>query len=387
MREADTRAELKNEFDASLEELKKHFSRHEDVDRLSGGPDLGTEEGQWSLFRTCKALATRDWSGAELEREVGDEMREKALAMGVDSSGGYIVPENYSAQIIELLNQENPLLQRGARILPGIKGSPLIMPKQATRASATYIGENTTIAKTQPTLGQIEFIPRTLAASTELSNVLRENATPAIEAFVTDDLRIQFDNALTTFGLTGNGSGFQPTGVLNEDGLTATTLATAVITFDDLVDMVHVLTNANALRGTLGWIMHPAVLQAIWKMKDSTELLGVGGGAGDPAIHVNTQPTQRRVITEGAPTMIMGYPFSTTTAMPASTGATPAGSGDSILFADWSQLLIPTWKTLELRATDVGAGTFLQDTMIVRALLRHDLGVRHIESFSLGDTF
>ncbi|HUW12550.1 MAG TPA: phage major capsid protein [Anaerolineae bacterium] len=352
---------IRNELKELRDMMAAEFKASEEAQRLDGAPVLGTEKGQWSLFRTCKALALKDWSEAPVELEVGRAMKKKALALGVDSSGGYIVPENYSAQIIELLDQENPLLALGARILPGIKGSPLILPKQATRAAATYIGENTTIPKTQPTLGQIEFNPRTLAASTEISNTLRENATPEVEAFITDDLRTQFDNALTNYGLLGNGSGFQPTGVINETGIAATTF-TNPLTFNNLIDIVAALRTANALRGKLGWCMHPDVLTAIEKRLDATD-----------------QPTERRVLSAAPDTMVRGYPFRTTTALPA--------TGNSCIFGDWSQLLIPTWKTLELRATDVGAGTFEKDTMLVRALLRHDMGVRHAESFSLGDTF
>lgn len=372
---------LEKQMEELREELTAAYEKALDARKLSGAPEMGTKESQWSLFRSVRAIATKDWTEAELEREVFDAMREKALSMGVDSAGGFIVPENYTAQIIEKLEQENPLIQMGARVIPGITGSPLILPKQTGSATAFYTGEGAQISKTQQTIGQLEFVPRTLAAITELNNVLRENANPDVEAFVFDDLRKQFDNAITTYGLLGDGTGAQPIGLINEQGVPAVNLGTGNggVSFDNLVQHLHQLMLGNAYRGRLGWILHPTLFVQIWQMKDATENLDPGGG--DPTVPVNTQQLERRMIARGPADTLLGHPYATTTALPA-----PAGGGaTSGIFGDWSQQLIPTWKTLELRASQEAGETWERDQTSVRALLRHDFGIRHAESFCISD--
>jgi len=352
---------LDKELKEARAEFKVEVEKAAAVQQLSGAPNKGDKRGDWSLYRTARALCSHDWRGAELEREVGEEMAQKAMSFGVDSVGGYIVPENYTAEIIEKLDQENPLFLLGARMIPGVRGGQLVIPKQTSRASASWIGENDTITATDPGLGQIRFQPRTLAAATQVSNTLRENSTPEVEGFIFDDLRIQFDNAVTNAGLTGDGTNHSPTGILNENSIGTEGVGTGVLTYDDLVNLVHELMQENALRGSLGFCMHPDAWAAVMSMIDNP----------------STQPLARRVITEAGPQALMGYPFQVTTAMPGL-----SSTGDALVFGDWSQFIVPIWKTIELSATVEGAGVFLKDAMMVRAIMRLDMGVRHVESFA-----
>lgn len=350
--------EAKKTLDEQRSQVERLTAAGDEFAKLSGAPPQGTGKGEYSMMRLFVAVATRDWSGAELEKEVSDEMRKKAMSLGVDTAGGFLVPENYTAEIIEQLEQNNPLLQMGVRQLPA-SGAPFKFPKQTGSATATYSAEGTTISASNPTYGQIEFNPHGLKSLVRVSNTLRENATPEIEAEIRRDMAQQFDNAITTYGLTGNGGGGQPIGILNEPNVNNVDFSTATATYDKLVDMVHEVSVDNALRGRLGWIMHPNVKRDIWKMRD----------AGSPV----DQQLERRVLAEGPLTTLLGYPFAETTAMPSTEQA--------IVFGGWDQMLMPMWKVLEVRASDVAGTTFETDEMAIRGILRNDFGVRHAEAF------
>ena len=59
---------------------------------------------------------------------------------------------------------------------------------------------------------------------------------------------------------------------------------------------------------------------------------------------------------------------------------------ETVIFGDWSQVRVPFWKTLQLRSTDVGAGTFEKDQTMVRGIMYADISIDHLESFSIGTT-
>jgi HK97 family phage major capsid protein len=144
------------------------------------------------LGRMCLSLAaTRGISGSAAaeyaERRFGDSGVAKALAAGVGSAGGFTVPENYVAELIEFLRPASVVRRMGARQIPLNNGSAT-MPKLTSGAQAGYVGENQDIEVTEASFGQLKMSAKKLAALVPISNDLIRFSSPQADAIVRDDL-------------------------------------------------------------------------------------------------------------------------------------------------------------------------------------------------------
>src|SRR3990167_3988907 len=64
------------------------------------------EKENFSFFKAIWAIKTQNWDNAGFEKEVFENTRKRAMAMGTGSAGGYIVPTIYIADLIELLQAD-----------------------------------------------------------------------------------------------------------------------------------------------------------------------------------------------------------------------------------------------------------------------------------------
>ena len=98
------------------------------------------------------------------ERKFGDaDMAHefKALSATVPADGGYLVPEVYANEIIELLYPSTVIYSLGARRL-GMANGNLNIPKIKTGSRALFAGENRAISRSAPTLTMMSSSVRTL---------------------------------------------------------------------------------------------------------------------------------------------------------------------------------------------------------------------------------
>ena len=129
-------------------------------------PGLEEEKKEFSFFKAFYAIRHNQWDDAGFEKEVFDAARKKAMSLGTGSAGGYIVPEIYMAEIIELLQAEAVVIRMGATVLSGLVGSPVYIPRQSAGATAYWVGENSDITASDLTLEQVSMTPKKDGAST-----------------------------------------------------------------------------------------------------------------------------------------------------------------------------------------------------------------------------
>src|SRR4030042_5018117 len=82
-------------------------------------PGLEGEKQSFSFLKAIQAIRYNDWSDAGFEKEVFDETRKKTMAAGAGTTGGYIVPSIYVAEVIELLRAQSVVYSMGATVLDG----------------------------------------------------------------------------------------------------------------------------------------------------------------------------------------------------------------------------------------------------------------------------
>lgn len=331
------------------------------------------EREAFSLARACRAIGARDFRNAPYEQEVFSNMSSKAMSGGIDSAGGYIVPEEAITRVIERLKAEVIAYKLGA-VDMAASGSPITIPRLSASATAYWVSENASITASDLTFQQVSMTPKTAACRVVLSNLLLETSMPTADSVIEQDIASQLGLALDAGILNGSGASGQPLGVMNETGIgsisTVGTVAGGAVgdkitSLSKLTDFIDSLANGNALKGKLGWAIHPEILSYIRQMTT----------ADATGVHINLGT---QVVADGPANSILGYEYQTSTTMTQPSGATVT---DSICFGNWNDLMVARWGGLRLAASTDGDNAFSLDQTHIRATLRADVAVRQAASF------
>jgi len=300
------------------------------------------------------------------EKVYGDQEMAKALAAGVATAGGFLVPDDVSEEIIEFLRPASVVRASGAVEVPMPHGN-LTMPKQVGGGSATYIGENTNIPPSQQTFGQLRLTARKLAALTPVSNDLIRFASPKVDTLVRNDLVAAIASTEDAAFIRGDGLGAGPRGL--KSWATAANILAANGTVNlanitqDLGRLWLTLRESNSRMRNIGWLMAPRTENYLRNLRD---------GNGNKAFP------------EMASGTLNGYPFKSTTQIPVNLAVT--GTNESELYlVDFADVIIGQATGMIIDVSDTAAyydganvvAAFSLDQTVVRVITEHDLGMRH----------
>jgi HK97 family phage major capsid protein len=371
--EVEKRTEIEEHIrsiEGTIEEMKSNLEEERRAHLPGVEVSKEGEREAFSLARACRAIGARDFSNAPYENEVFQNMSQKAMSQGIDSAGGYIVPEEAISRVIERLKAEVIAYKLGA-VDMAASGSPISVPRLSASATAYWVSENSTITASDLTFQQVSMTPKTAACRVVLSNLLLETSMPTADSVIEQDIATQLGVALDTGILDGSGSSGEPLGVMNETGVGQIASVTAsgdkINGLDKLTDFIDSLSGFNALKGSLGWAIHPSILSYIRAMTmDYTS--------------TTTVPLNNQIVAEGPAYSILGYPYYTSTSMGTPNGTTGT---KSICFGNWNDLMVARWGGLRLAASTDGDNAFSLDQTHIRATVRADVAVRHAASFAI----
>ena len=315
------------------------------------------------------------WGSPDLA-EKWAEARQKALAAGDATAGGFLVPTQFSQEVIEFLRARAVIRRLNARVVPVPTGTTKI-PKLASGATAYYVGENTAATKSEPTTGQLTLTFKKLVTLVPMSNDLLRYASPGADAIVRDDvvnaMRVREDQAF----IRDQGTDSTPKGlrywVNSSHIIEANGTVSVVNVFSDLGKLIQKLLEANMPMIAPAWIMAPRVEVFLRTL-----------------INTNGFPVFRDEMNAGT---LMGFPFANTTNIPTNLNTSGAGSNDEseIYLVDMSQCLIGESMNLIVDASQEAAYTdgsslvsaYDRDQTVVRAIAEHDFGVRHDKAIAV----
>lgn len=334
----------------------------------------------FSFAKAALAISQRDQSLAPMEWSMMREAyakyessndKKRVMSTDLDSHGGFIVPNEYIADLVEMIYAREVVTKLGATSITGLTGGPVQIPGQITSTTAAYVAENAQINPSDALLGQLELRPREVAAMVQLSNRLLRMSSPAAETLVRNDMARQIALRVDLSALRGTG-GTQPVGIVNTPAINTTAMA-AVPNLDRLYAMVYAVELSNTDLGSLGWAMHPRTWNTLRTLKDGEGryLISTSYGMGE---------NEKRGQLTG---MLLGYPFACTTQIPINLGA---GAASEIYFGNWSDLILAEWQGLELMASQETSTAFAANQTWIRAILEHDCGVKHPTSFCVDAT-
>ncbi len=310
--------------------------------------------------------ARKKYNDQDMEREF------KALAVTNPTDGGYLIPEVYSDQIIELLYPKTVIVELGAQNVPLTSGN-LNLPKMTAGARATWGGEQRRIKTTATKFGNIKLSAKRLEAIVPQSRELLMMSTFSADAMFANDLTRRMQLGLDFGGLYGAGSEFEPTGIANNKDVEHIDVSKLTDLLDDkgyITADFPVYVSSKAFAKNIddikaGWAMN-SLLEGLFKnMKTTT-------GA---YIYRDEMATGK----------LGGIPYKVSNQIP-----TSADGKTDLFFGNWSDLLIgdqmglETYTTLEGTWTDengIQHNAFEENLAATRALMYDDIGVRHAESF------
>lgn len=384
-----------DELKAEAENLEGTIKRAEDVQKLKASLakpiDLPTDDSAAQPSRKAEPTARNDaekglgfarivralvaakgspYVAAQIaENKFGDKDVAKALAAGDASAGGFIVPDKYSSEIIELLRPMSVIRRSGALVMP-MEGS-VDIPRLTAGTTATYIGENRDITKTEPTFGNLKATERKLAAIVPISNDLIRLSNPKADALVRDDLVASMAVTEDTYFLRGAGGGNSPKGIRHwaSSGNVAGSAGTSATNIEtDLKNLIQALESNNVRMIRPVWIMSPRTKNALWVLRDANGNL---------------------VFPEIRDGKLWGYPVQTTNQVPTNLGG--GGAESELYFADMADVVIAENAQIMIDVSDTAAyhdgsnvvAAFSQDQTVIRAIARHDLVVRHDASVAV----
>ena len=268
-----------------------------------GGPGL----------RTGASLAHKSAFDSYVRKGEPGALRDlgrKALSVGSDPDGGYLVPDETEKAVNRALKDISPI-----RAIAGIRqvsGSVYKRPFATSGADTGWVAETASRPQTNtPTLAELSFPTMELYAMPAATSSLLDDSAVNIDEWLAEEVRIAFATQEGTAFVTGNGTD-KPKGFLDYTtvangswtwgniGFIATGAAGAFPASnpgDVLIDLMYAV--KSGYRGNAHFVMNRATQSVIRKMKD-----GDGTYLWQPSAKPGESPT------------LMGFPVAESEDMP-----------------------------------------------------------------------
>lgn len=340
-----------------IDETTKKFTAFGGVD-ASELAALGKKEKMASFI---KAVYSRDMNtlGAF-----------KSLQESSGSVGGFIVPEEFAAEVNRIV-EDFGLVPKMARKYP-MGSDQLSVPRLSASVVVSYPGEATAGTASQPTFEQVVLSTKTLVGITPMSNELLADANISVVDLLTELFAEAIAGMLDLQGLAGVGAPF--TGILSDTGVTVYQPANGSSTFtlaatpDNTRNMIAQI-KPWALQGA-AFIMH----RTVWSLIQQTKTSGSGEYFWSAA---NPQLSGSAVV--GFPMAqagtLWGYPVYLSDKMPTTT----AVSTKFIIFGNLKNLYMGVRQEMGVAISqDATVGSdnlFAANMSAVRVVTRHALAV------------
>lgn len=237
---------------------------------------------------------------------------QNALQVGTDSEGGYLVPDEFEATLIEALLEEN-IFRSLATVIRTSSGDRKI-PVVASKGTASWVDEEAPIPESDDAFGQVSLGAHKLGTIIKVSEELLNDSIFNLQAYIAKEFARRIGTKEEEAFFIGNGTG-KPVGILNATGgadVGVTSALATSIKFDELIDLYYSL--KSPYRKNAMFITNDATIKEIRKLKD-----GNGLYLWQPSVRI------------GEPDTILNKPVKTSYFVP-----TIEASAKTVAFGDYS---------------------------------------------------
>lgn len=301
-----------------------------------------------------------------------DNATSKALAAGDATAGGFLVGEEMSSEVIELLRPQAVVRRANPVMMPMDRGN-LTLPKITGGAQSSYVGENDNGGLTEAAFGTVKLTFKKMVTLVPVSNDLLRFASYNADAIVRDDLVQSMATREDLAFIRGDGLQDTPLGMRNWAPAANVFDANATVNLDnvtnDLGTALLNLENADVRMIRPTWFISPTTKKYLMTVRD---------GNGNYAF--------RDEMLRGT---LWGFPFHSTTQIPANLGG---GSNESeVYLVDMADAVIGESTDMTIDASGEAAyfdgatvqSSFSRDQTVIRAIAEHDFAMRHDASISV----
>lgn len=275
------------------------------------------------------------------------EIESKALSEGTDANGGYLVPTEFEARVMEKRENVNDL-RKYCTVLPTVSGQGE-MPAEGNGVTIERPGENTAATGSTPTFGQVTYNVHKAIAYTEMSRELLEDAGVGVLEFLAKLFAKGFRKDEETMIIGGSGTG-QPEG-LRSAGLTGIAMGAAALAYDDVVNLYYSLERDRRMSGV--FITSNKGMRLLSKIKDADEM-----------------PILFQPKTEDGVSLMFGRPVIESTQVPENLGV---GTDETeIWFVDLAGYMIAEKSGMVVETSNVAGNTFKNHQTAMKAVKRWD---------------
>jgi HK97 family phage major capsid protein len=232
-------------------------------------------------------------------------LEKKALSVGADADGGYLVTPQMSEKISKYVFESSPM-RRIASVTTVSSDSLEVIEDNDEAAASWASSESASVSDSDtPQINKISIDAHELVAQPKATQKLIDDSSIDVEAWLTEKLTEVFSRKENTAFIGGSGSG-QPKGILSYTAGTGAgeieqidTGSDGAITADSLIDLYYALKDEYA--NNASFLMSRATAKSVRLLKNAT----TGEYIWQPGLQA------------GAPDTLMGVPVEMASDMPA----------------------------------------------------------------------
>lgn len=264
----------------------------------------------------------------------------KALSEGTGSAGGYMISPQMG-EFVDRLSADAIVRRLGARVIPMPRGS-ITLPGGSSGPTAYWVGENSAMSSSQPTMRTVTLAAKKLAVVIPVSNELLADGGPMVDQWIETEAMTQAALAEDLAFIRGAGGENSPRGMLyraasaNKFSIThAAAAATQAEIHADLGRAINKLASGNVPMVRCGWAMSK---RSEWHLKSLLNSLGL--------------PAYDSEMSKGN---LRGFPFASTTQIPNNLSVVGSADESEIYLADFFSCVIGQTQDVEIKVMDGAA--------------------------------
>lgn len=233
--------------------------------------------------RASDAYKDAFWNQARSRNGVSYEVR-NALQEGVDSEGGYLVPDEFENTLVQSLSGDT-IIRQHAHVFTTNSGSHKI-PVVTDKGTASWVEEEGAIPEGDDVFGQQQIGAHKVGTLIKVSEELLNDSAFDLENYFVSEFARRIGEKEEEAFFTGNGEN-KPLGILANNGgaeVGVTAASATAITADEIIDLFHSL--KEPYRKNAIWVLNDLTVAAIRKLKTTD-----GQYLWQPALHEGQHDT------------------------------------------------------------------------------------------------
>jgi HK97 family phage major capsid protein len=212
-------------------------------------PARGFDDAERLSFgKLVRGAVTGRWTGAEHEQ--------RALSESALGDGGYLLGPELSSTVIDRVRNQMRVMQAGATTVPLTTQTTYMARLASGTTPVAWHAESGLVSTSDMGFERVVFTAKTLPVIVKISAELFEDLSPEATTTIENEISLALSLELDRACLRGSGVDPEPTGVLNQAGVTITSLGSNGATpnyWDTLVDGISVVRNNNIEPSAVLW--------------------------------------------------------------------------------------------------------------------------------------